>query len=179
MIDLTTLASVKSYLNIDTLNTGNDAELSRLITVTSGLIRNWINRDLTTAVYSDKLNGTNSINIMVPNYPITSIASITIGGLLIPIADYIYDDTVITLLNGRYAPNGKMNVVVNYTAGYATVPPEVDQVCVEMVSKKFKHRDRIGLSSKGLAGETMSYDLKDMREETLTMLAAYTKVIPV
>lgn len=179
MIDLTTLASVKSYLNIDVTNTNSDTELQRLITSVSGMIRNWVNRDLTTATYTDKLNGTNSTVIMLPNYPVTSIASITIGGLVMPVSDYIYDDTQITLLNGRYAPNGRMNVIVNYTAGFTTVPSEVDQVCVEMVSKKFKHRDRIGVSSKGLAGETTSYDLKDMREETLTMLAAYTKVVPI
>ena len=179
MIDLTNLANVRSYLGIDVTNTGSDAELTRLIGTVSALIRNLVNRDITTEAYVDKLNGTGSDSIMVPNYPITSISSIVISGVTIAVANYTYDKGQIILLNGLTFPKGRLNIVVSYSAGYATIPYDIEQVCIEIVAKKFKQRDRIGLSSKGLAGETTSFDLQDMRSEVRSLLSSYMKVIPV
>lgn len=179
MADLTTLTNVKSFLNIDSTNSNNDAELSRLITSYSSLIRSWVNRDLTTASYVDYCNGTGSNMIMFPNYPVTAVSSVTIDNTVVTSTDYMFDETRLILKNGRTFTYGRNNVVLSYTAGFATVPYEIEQICIEMVSKTFKKRDRIGLSSKGLAGETTSYDLQDMRDETRSLLASYIKVIPV
>ena len=44
------------------------------------------------------------------------------------------------------------NVVVTYTAGYDTVPPDIAQACIELVCQRYRERTRIGEVSKALGG---------------------------
>ena len=176
MTDLTTLNNVKSYLRL-TITT-SDAEIQRLITATSSLIRSWINRDITSTSYIDFLNGTGSKMILLPNYPITAISSLFINDILIDVSKYAFTDTSIILKDGLKFTYDKSNIEVHYIAGFSSVPYDIEQVCIELVAKKFKSEERIGIKSKGLAGESVSYDIQDMRDEARTLLASYNKVAP-
>ena len=69
-------------------------------------------------------------------------------------------------------------VRVSYQAGFAAPPADLTQACIEMVSLRYREKDRVGLVSKGLAGETTAYSLKDMPESVRTLLNRYRRVVP-
>lgn len=59
------------------------------------------------------------------------------------------------------------------------VPPPIEQVCIEMVGLDLKQRDNLGINSKTLAGETISYERAGMTASVKEMLQPYKKVTPV
>lgn len=180
MLPLTTVENVKNYLGINSPN--DDALLDRLVTAASDYIQKWLNRNFGAQEYVEKQNGQDMDVCMVRNYPIISVAEVKVGEVVVPPATstldagYVYNDTSI-MLQGYVFPRGKNNVKFTYTAGIDT-PSDVEQACIELIAHRYKERDRIGLVSKGLAGETTAFSQKDMPESVRTLLATYKKVIP-
>lgn len=180
-MDFATVEQVKGYLGINTF--ADDALFSRLIAEASTYIRSWLNRDISQATYTDSVNGNGSASLTLANYPVQSVASVMIDGQSIPPAalvtdmGYIIDDFGIALRGYKFC-KGVRNVSVTYTAGFTAVPADITQACIEMVSMRYKERDRIGHVSKGLAGETVTYSQKDMADSTKTLLQQYKKVVP-
>jgi hypothetical protein len=62
---------------------------------------------------------------------------------------------------------------------YGYVPAEIEQACIDLVGRKYRERDRIGLASKGLAGETTAFSQSDLSADTKAMLNQFRKVVPV
>jgi hypothetical protein len=181
VVDLASVEQVKGYLSINT-NT-DDALLERLVKSASGYIQAWLNRSFGVEQYIDKLNGNDGDSVHFPNYPVLSVASVQVNNQAIPASTgvfthgYAFDDTMLYLRNDRFW-RGRLNVVITYTAGYAEIPQEITQACIEMVVMRYKEKDRIGLTSKGLAGETIGFSQKDMADSTRHILQQYRKVAP-
>jgi hypothetical protein len=179
--DLTTLSAVKSWLNI--ASTSDDVLLSRLITSTSQYIQSWLNRSFALQSYTERRSGTGTYAIALSNYPAAVINSVLVGAFSIPAstdgvsAGYVTDGKFIYLV-GYLFTQGIMNVTLTYTAGYATTPPEIEQCCIELLSIRYKERQRIGENSKSIGGETISFDVKDMPASVKTILNNYRKVLP-
>ncbi len=75
---------------------------------------------------------------------------------------------------------GIQNVVITYTAGYPSTPPEIAQACIELVALRYRERTRIGEVSKSLGGaETVTYSQKDLSDGIKTLLQQYRLVTPV
>jgi hypothetical protein len=182
MPDLTTLARAKEWLSITA--TTDDALLGRLVSSASDAIQTYLNRTLDSQAYTETRDGPGGNRLMLANYPVTAVASVHVDGLPVPLSTgygvpgYMFNATSITL-RGRLFTQGVQNVVVAYTAGYSSVPNELEQSCIELVGLRYKEKDRIGLVSKGLAGETISYSQKDFSSAIKTTLQNYKKVIPV
>lgn len=181
MAALTTLADVKVWLGIN--GTADDVLLQRLIDAAGDFIEAWCNRSFAVGAHSDKRNGAGGVCLMLANRPVQSVQAVTVDGVAIPAAangrgGYVYDDMAVQLTGGyRFAP-GRLNVEVQYTAGYAVIPPDVAQACIEIVALKYKERDRIGVASKGLAGETSTFSLRDMPDAARALLTQYRNVVP-
>jgi len=182
MADLTTLQSAKDWLGI-TSNT-DDALLSALVTSASNYIQSWLDRTFAITAYNELRDGTGTRGIMTSEYPIASVSMVKIDGVVIPAATaygtpgYRVDDRRITLQGGYCFRRDIANVELAYTAGYASVPAEISQACIDMISVRYKERDRIGYQSKSIAGETVSFMTKDMSDATKTILHNYRKVLP-
>lgn len=178
--DLTDLATVKQWLSITSSN--DDALLTRLVTGASQFIQTWLNRDLASQNYSETRDGHGGNILPFRDYPVTAVSSLVIDGDAIPAAPntvirgYRFTDTRL-VLQGYSFTRGAANVVINYTAGYATVPPEIAQAAIELVAYKYRERDRIGHQSKSLAGETVTFIVKDMPDGVKAVLNNYKKVI--
>lgn len=190
--DLTTLANVKSWLSLGTTN--DDALLARLITAISIAIAGYCNQNLVSQSYAAVvLNGTGGAKLLLPEGPITAVTSLTIDGVVIPPrpaigqagyyfdTDFLYVDGYAFTRPGDWPANpslrssysggqGAQNVVVSYTAGYSPIPLDLEQAAIETVALRFKARERIGLKSKMLGGETMSYDLSALPATVVSML---------
>lgn len=183
MASFVTLNEVKLWLSIESTNTNNDTLLTSLISSASSWVENWVNRTLSSTSYTERYNGTGNYSMMVKNYPITAISSLTVNGAIVSASDgvsvgYVYDNNQIIFIGNKIA-KGIQNVAITYTAGYAAIPQDIKQVVIELVGYKFKEMNRIGLESKTIAGEVTTFSLKDLKEHNKNLLNNYNKVIPV
>jgi hypothetical protein len=182
MADLTTLANAKQWINESTST--NDAIITRLISAASDYIQTWLNRTFAITAYTESRNGYGTDGIAVKNYPITSVTSVTVDGITIPACvgqtdnGYVVDEpgTMIYLRGYRFT-RGRMNVKLVYSAGFAAVPNEIEQACIELVGRRMKERERIGVVSKGMAGESITFSQKDFSDAIQTALTNYKKVV--
>lgn len=176
--DLTTLASVKTWLGITA--TTDDVQLARMVTAASDYIKAWLSRDITSTIYTnEKYHGTGNGTLVVRQWPITAIASITVDGSLVDPSLYAFDGRFIYLNNGYAFNKGRANVVVTYTAGYTTTPPSLEQACIEFIGMKYRERERIGHSSKNIGGETVAFIVTDLHPNVKTILRQYSNKVPV
>lgn len=181
--DLATIKDVELWLNIKPSN-ADESILPRLITSVSAFIKSYIARDVTSRTYTEKYNGAGGSVLLLREYPITAITSLTVNDSVVPFAatsasyGYVFDDVAI-YLHGALFSTGTQNIVVTYTAGYTTVPPELVQACVELVALRYRERGRIGEVSKSVQGETISYLQKSMPAAVQVVLNDYMRVVSV
>lgn len=176
-MDFCTLEQVKAWLKINSIS--DDELLETLITQTTEYIRSLMSRDFDSKSYTEIRDGKGIDTIMVANWPVTAVASVTVNDLVVPSADYLFDDQTITLLKGWIFTRGRRNIVLRYTAGYTTIPADLQRCCMEMVGKKYRERDRIGINSKTLGGEVVSFTQSDLTDEVKSILRQYQRVAPV
>jgi hypothetical protein len=184
--DLTTLTDVKAWLQTGQASfpSTDDALLTRLITAASQYIQTWLNRQIASAGYLETRDGTGGCRLQFACYPVTAVMSLTIDGEVIPAAGsataagYSFSPTQLSLRGYRFN-RGAQNVVIAYTAGYSTIPPDIAQACIELVALRYRERTRIGELSRSLGGaETVAYSQKDMSDATNTLLQQYRLVAP-
>lgn len=189
--DLTTLPEVKEYLGIPPLQTTNDALLSRLITASSAYMESLMSRTIALQTYTEVRNGLGGQSMVLFNQPIVSVAALMIDGVTIPPRPplgpgaitgygfgYNFDDTRL-FVSGVQFCRGFQNVVCMYTGGFATVPPDLDQACIEMVGDWYKYRDRIGKLSEGIEGQTISFARDQIPPRVLGVILTYKRVAPI
>ena len=162
--DLTTLAVVKGYLpGIDALDTQFDTLLERLITAVSAKFATEVGRPLATATTTEIFNGHGGQRLTPKRWPITAVTSLVVDGEAIAArasvgdSGYVIDDTTSLVLTGYYFSQGIQNVELTYTAGFTTIPSDVEQAVVKMVCLQFRDKDRIGQGSRSMQGESVSY----------------------
>ncbi len=179
--DLTTLANLKQYANITPAT--DDALLTRMISALSVFVQSWLNRTIAIASYTDTVDGNDGTRIQFANYPVTAVSGLSVNGNPITQATspltlgYVWTPTQIAL-QGYCFTRGYSNVIINYTAGFATTPLDLEQAVCEVIALRYFERGRIGQNSKSIAGETVSFNVKDMPASTLTVLQNYRRVAP-
>lgn len=185
--DLTTLADVKAWLQTgqSAFPATDDALLTRLITAASQYVQTWLNRQIASADYLEVRDGTGGDRLQFGCFPATAVRSLTIDSQVVPIAPsttaagYSFSPTQLSVRGCKFN-RGAQNVVVAYTAGYVSTPPDVAQACIELVALRYRERTRIGELSRSLGGaETVAYAQKDMSDGTKTLLQQYRLVAPI
>ncbi len=180
--DLTTLANVKAWIALDPANTGDDDLLQRLITAVSGYVQSWLNRTFAISPYVETLDGKGKGRMMCSNYPVVSVEAVVVNGQpILPSADInspgFYFDQYKIGLRGYCFGRGESNVVLSYHAGFTSVPPEIEQACIEVIALRYAEKTRVGYASKTLAGETVAFTITDFPKAAQTILNNYKKVI--
>lgn len=85
---------------------------------------------------------------------------------------------------GQYSFSGGVytfnaaNSGAEVTMTYDYVPGPVEQACIEMVGLDMKQRDNLGVTSKSLAGETVTYTTKGITPSVAEMLAEFKRRAP-
>lgn len=77
---------------------------------------------------SETFDGDRDIELVLSEYPLISVHSITVDSVALLPADYLVRGNAITLRYGRFR-KGRLNVEVIYSYGYATVPLPVSRAC--------------------------------------------------
>lgn len=184
-IDLTTLADVKTWLQIapGAFPSVDDALIARLITAASQYIVTWLGRPIARADYRENRDGTGGRRLGFAVTPVVTVLSLTVDDVSVPPATnatgsgYAFTPSELFLCGYRLA-RGIGNIVVTYTAGFAEVPPDIGQACLELVALRYRERTRIGEVSKRIGTDTVAYSQKDMSPSIATLLQQYRVVVP-
>lgn len=187
---LCALQDVKTYLGITSAS--EDAMLTALVSAASTQIENYCNRIFAQASYTETRNGNDAGAIFVRQFPIVSVQSVVVSGLVVPAATdttsfgYTFDEERIYIRRDRWdAParvsgypvrfeRGVQNVVLQYTAGYATIPADLVQACVELVGWKRAKRERLDKTSETLGNQqTQAFKLDGMPPSVINALENY------
>lgn len=187
--DLTTIADVQRYLNSSV--TANNDPIQFLITAISVWVGKYCGRDFRQATYTETRNGRGQDQMFTRQAPINSVTSITIDGVLLPLASgsppqsgYLNDADSVYVFNPYQFTRNKQNCVLVYNAGWVTpgmggtvtLPQDLQQAVVESVSERFKRRDSIGVLAKALAGETITYSQADLPKSAAPVIDSYRMV---
>jgi len=179
--DLTTLESFRAYAG--GASTADDALIGQLITAYSAAVTSLLNRQILSGPAEIWRDGRDGQTLTLPEYPVTAVALLEIDGQAIPAQSgigrpgYRFTDMQI-ILDGYRFSCGHANVHVRFTAGYASVPADIEQAVNELVALRYKERDRIGHRSKSLAGETVSFVTAALPDSAKAILAPYARVVP-
>jgi hypothetical protein len=182
-VTLCALADVKTYLGIT--DTNSDAVLTALVANASAMCEAFCNRVFAQASYTETRNGTGKSAITLSNAPASAVAALSVDGVAlspsagVTLPGYVFDEDTIYLRTGSYPctfTKGAQNVVITYAAGFATIPADVAQACVELVAFKYAKRNRIDKASETLGTQqTISYSMADMPPSVKTALKPYVR----
>lgn len=178
MGDLSTLANAKAWCGVT--GSADDGLLTRLLSAVSTHAQNRIQRIIASTSYSVLRNGNGKSVMPFPDQPVSAVASVRIDGTLIPArpsvtsAGYSFDDMLL-YLDGYAFTRGNQNVQLQYTAGFAATPADLEQAVLEIIGHKYKERTRIGEQSKVLNNETVAF-FRDVPPDSLRVIDRYMRV---
>ncbi len=219
-IDLTTLTNVANWIAPYTPGQSviNDQDIQDAITAFSAYVLRLTGRGpadgsyptqspfVGPVSYSETYDGSGTQRQPIRNWPIVSVASVTVNGQTIPqsvnlnTAGWVVDGdaqfislrggfnpTAATFQNYPYQRNygyaggfcaGIQNVEVAYTAGFATVPMDLEMAARKTVALNYKRRSWIGQRTQALAqgAGTVTFGTWEMDTDAQRTIAAYRRM---
>jgi len=143
MADLTTLASVKAWLGINSVDASRDTVLERLIRAQSRYIQAWLSREILSKPYTEARNGFGAgegrFMMSFANDPVSSFTSLSVNGISIPASPdggiqapgYGFDSDAVWIAKttstdalfslGGFS-KGQRNVILSYIGGFLVLP---------------------------------------------------------
>ena len=163
--DLTTVANVQQYAgqNNQIAASGMSAPIQALITRVSTEFYTYTGRNILSGTYVESYNGTGSQNLILNQYPVISVSGIAINGHTINqtnngngyITGWNNDNQQIFVYAGIC--KGFQNVQVTYTAGYSSIPGDIEQSVIDYVLILLAKTGRIGVVNKAVEGMSDRY----------------------
>ena len=182
---LTSLASVKSHLNISV--TTQDTTLERMINAASNKIEKFLDRKILKRAYTEYQDGRANDRIVLRQWPCDKPTELwdDISGKFTDSSNQLDTEEYVTegdpaigvvLLGGLRFSRANKNIKIVYQAGYDTVPYDIEEACILTVEFMYDMRAdrRIGVSSKGKNGESTSF-LSDLPDFVTDMLMPYQR----
>lgn len=174
MADLTTLEKAQRQINGNNPVIEAASILSALITSSSAWVEREVGGDLMRSTITETRDGNGECRIRLgrshswrPGNPATTVTSVTVDGATIPArpavsssntnpSGWVYREDGVDLVGYRFT-EGTANVVVVYSAGYDTVPADVEQAVLEHIALRFKDRGHAQIDSSSDAGQSVSF----------------------
>lgn len=182
MAALTSIQSVKVVAGI----TGSemDSLVSVMIQRASAAVENFCQRTLLATTHTEIHNGHGGASMLLREWPVKAVSSVSVDGQAIPAAasfdgaGWRLAGREVVLAGYRFHA-GRGNVVIEYEAGYDTVPDDIEHAVIETVQLALKRREHIDVSSKALAGETISYITAELTPSAKQILLSHRRVAPI
>jgi hypothetical protein len=169
---------------------GPDFQLQGLITRVSNTLCQMLGRPNLIARDITETRDGGGYGIFLKNGPVNSIASVSVGGVLIPLSvngsgGYVVnvgDDSII--IPGFGFGSGYQNVTVTYNAGYLPGGQEMqmlEQACLDTIALWWKRRGHIDQTSFAapMGAGTLSYVQLDFPQSAKTVIAQLKSVAQV
>lgn len=161
---LTTLNDLKTFLGIPLLDTSKDTLLTMFKDAVEQSVINFCESDFTSVVITNEvLDGTRA-DVIVPRYsPVISVQKVVVGcamdgsgGAELDSTQFNFDENAIQLRG--HTPFARGVIRVDYTWGYAAVPPDVKMVVYQSVKAEYQryksNTENVGSRSKGDESES-------------------------
>lgn len=174
---LTTVAICKKWLKIPDLETSLNDVLEIMINGFSDEVEAFTGRKLKSQSITEKKHGRGSNMVLLHEWPVTAVSEVKINGDVLVASDYEIADqgTCLVLLNGTF-PRGYNNIEITYTAGYTTIPADLQQAVLDLCF--WKHRSResgdIGRRQKGKGSESEQW-YQQWPESALAVVMRYKR----
>ena len=173
---------IKNYLGITNTDQVSNNLLSDLIDRVTIEIQTYCMRTFDNQEYTEYHSGEKVSFIYTKQFPITSVSGIWSdtslcwdSDALIGSDEYIvFEDHI--QLKDTYFTAGRNNVKMIYTAGYTTIPLDIQQVCIDETGRRFKHRtdyDVISRVGQGDAGGEVYFVERGFLEKSKLVLNKY------
>ena len=190
--DFCTLSDIRGYLGLEESFTSDDATLARLAMAASAWLKTAIGRDITSTIYDETYNGDGTQSLVLLNAPVQTVYSLTVDGVAITArtatdAGYVVQNdrlylsgalnTGLSSRSGTYFARGFANVEVQYMAGYSSVPDDVKQAAIYMASEAYERRKRVGIMSRGIAGEATTFQMLSLDPWIQTVINNYKRYL--
>lgn len=187
--ELLSLANLKVYLQIT--SAGSDAILTDIKDFVEDWAKGYVGRDLLVTSYTRYRDGDGTAILHLDHYPITAITSIhsdpTRGydsSTEIVAANIITNDTegwaagIVELYEASFL-RGKKNIKVVYSAGYSTVPQDIQFAIAEMCAKVYMVQDKrlFGQISQQIGDRNIALDVEMMPKRAMDTLNRYRRII--
>ena len=146
--DLVTLQQAMPWLG---QTVDSNGIIAGLISAVSTQIQNFIGYQLASTSYTRTFNGKGGNKLLLPDRPVIAVTALTIDLVSIPLAvppaSGFLNDSKFVYLYGGPSPShfncwneftrGVQNVTVSYTAGYAIIPYDIQQACLNWLAAAF------------------------------------------
>ena len=184
MAELVPLDRIKTYLEIAAGETGQDVLLQDLTKRLSAWVEQYCDRKFAKATYTEQRDGDGTDILVVTHWPIISVASLYDdpdrlfgAATLIAPSDYvIYKDEGRIQLDGLTFARGLQNVKVTYDAGYAEIPPDLQQAVCELIADRFRNKEHQGLRSLSIGAYSVAFTEAELPEEVRSILDSYRRI---
>lgn len=188
------LNDLKTYCNIPSGDTSEDAKLQILVDLTNVSIDQYVGRTLAETQYTREIyDGTGTEALCLRNYPISEVTEVLIAGVPIyslnpysnPTVDqgetpapaqyssygswYIQNAEDGILFHSICWPSGRAIVKVSYKAGYADIPPDIFAGALEMASFYRDNTETPGILSESLGSNSVTFIGTSAMEGGLTI----------
>jgi hypothetical protein len=181
--NLTSWIKARYWLGCD-----DDSErlVESLIKAATGWIEAYTSRKLASRAYTEDdlddvfYDGDGSTTLFLSQRPVTEVSGIYIGGLDTSTDNYVLypNRGKIALTNGERFTKGNQTVKVLFTAGYVSIPEDLETACLILVEWWFKTitDKRVGVISKDSSEWTIRYE-KEIPLSIVQILESYKKSV--
>lgn len=180
-----TLDQAKTHLDIPLANTQYNDRVEQFINSVSDHIEYLTGRKLKQATYTHQFTGQGTPFLVLREYPVTSIAAIhvdagwTFGvGSLVSASDYaiLKEVGVIRKAPALWDDSAAYAIRVEYDAGFATLPFDIQQAALSMLEIVYDMRDQRStrVQSRSKLGDSVSWADK-IPDHVTAMLAPHVR----
>ena len=185
--NLVDLDTVTAFLNADASDADQQKILTYYINTASALCNTITMRKLKSRELTEYYSGDGTNIILTNEYPITEITAVYDD------LDRSYgDDTKIDnddlairpdelkymiVYDGGAFNTGINNIKVQYTAGYTTIPYDLQQACLEIIAYYFKNSEenRFGVTSRTIGGGSLTIETNKIPDSAMIILERYSR----
>lgn len=176
---LTTLANFKIHMSMQPTASLDDNKMIMYINAASQKIETWCNRILISQSYTELKSGRRQNYLLPDQYPVTAISEIrldnnrqwTLPQSLLDPTTYTLSDFGQTIQWDGIFPGGYNNIRIIYTAGYVTIPADLELGCIWLAEWYYRNQQRADMGkttmSKGDESIGILSKTPDMILETL------------
>lgn len=164
---LTSIDAVKEFIGQTT--DADDTRITACLTRASAYIESATGRTFASTIYTNEIyDGTGRDTLLLRNYPVITLSQVLENGAALTIGTSYTSGTDIVL----EAEIGRLNRLfwvflaypkyysVTYTAGYATVPEDIQEIAIELTLLMLKEKDRAGIIQHNTGAMTSIYTRK-------------------
>lgn len=184
--NLCSLEDLKWHLNITRAT--DDTQLGNLILRATAFIERYCDREFMSREHTEYHTGDGTARLKLNHFPVTAISSIADSSEFATFSyddgdeheywDCEYDNGIVQLLYEAFPKYPPRAIEVIYTAGYATAPEDLKQLCVELAAARYHQRNRQGIVSTNITGAAQTtYRNDELSPMQLLMLDGYGDIV--